>query len=156
MSISGAVRKPESSPRAPGCTQEKKFVSFCLRVGPLTAYLFVPMAKALTKSQIAASIAETAGITKKQSAEIFETIAQLAYKNAKNSFTLPGLGKPAKRSKSPPRKSSNSASPKPPRTPSCERDNSSDLLEGWAEHDVAVLDAGMIALQVDRAGARLV
>ena len=73
--------------------RRKKIVSFCLRVGPLTAYLFVPMAKALTKSQIAASIAETAGITKKQSAEIFETIAQLAYKNAKNSFTLPGLGK---------------------------------------------------------------
>ena len=51
------------------------------------------MAKALTKSQIAASIAETAGISKRQSAEIFDLIAQLAYKNAKNSFTLPGLGK---------------------------------------------------------------
>jgi DNA-binding protein HU-beta len=51
------------------------------------------MAKALTKSQIAASIAETAGITKKQTTEIFDVIAQLAYKNAKNSFTLPGLGK---------------------------------------------------------------
>ena len=51
------------------------------------------MAKALTKSQIAASIAETAGITKKQTGEILEVIAQLAYKNAKNSFTLPGLGK---------------------------------------------------------------
>jgi len=51
------------------------------------------MAKALTKSQIAASIAETAGITKKQTGEILEMIAQLAYRNAKNSFTLPGLGK---------------------------------------------------------------
>jgi DNA-binding protein HU-beta len=51
------------------------------------------MAKALSKSQIASSIAEKAGITKKQAAEILETIAQLAYKNARNSFTLPGLGK---------------------------------------------------------------
>jgi DNA-binding protein HU-beta len=51
------------------------------------------MAKALSKSQIAAAIAEKANITKKQSAEILELIAQLAYKNAKNTFTLPGLGK---------------------------------------------------------------
>ena len=32
-------------------------------------------------------------MTKKQTAEILEAIAQLAYKNAKNSFTFPGLGK---------------------------------------------------------------
>ena len=51
------------------------------------------MAKALSKSQIAASIAEKSGITKKQAVEILDYIAQLAYKNAKNSFTLPGLGK---------------------------------------------------------------
>jgi len=51
------------------------------------------MAKALTKSQITASIAESSGITKKQSGEILEVIAQLAYKNAKNTFTFPGLGK---------------------------------------------------------------
>jgi len=51
------------------------------------------MAKALSKSQIAASLAETAGITKKQAIQALEVIAQLAYKNAKNSFTLPGLGK---------------------------------------------------------------
>jgi len=51
------------------------------------------MAKALTKSQIAASVAEKTGITKKQAGEILEFIADLAYKNAKNSFTLPGLGK---------------------------------------------------------------
>ena len=51
------------------------------------------MAKALTKSQIAAEIADKNGITKKQSVEILEFIAALAYKNAKNSFTLPGLGK---------------------------------------------------------------
>jgi DNA-binding protein HU-beta len=51
------------------------------------------MAKALTKSQIAASIAEKVEISKKQAVEIMDFLAQLAYKNAKNTFTLPGLGK---------------------------------------------------------------
>ena len=51
------------------------------------------MAKALTKSQIAATIAEKVGVTKKQAAETLEQVAQLAYKQAKNTFTLPGLGK---------------------------------------------------------------
>ena len=51
------------------------------------------MAKALTKSQVTSAIAEKVGITKKQAAETIEQIAQLAYKQAKNTFTLPGLGK---------------------------------------------------------------
>lgn len=51
------------------------------------------MAQALTKSQLAAAIAEKAGITKKQATQILEHIAQLAYKHAKNTFTLPGIGK---------------------------------------------------------------
>ena len=51
------------------------------------------MSKAMTKSQIAAAVAEKAGLTKKQATEILESIAELAYKNAKNTFTLPGLGK---------------------------------------------------------------
>ncbi len=51
------------------------------------------MAKALSKSQIAASIAEKTGISKRQAVDVLEQIAQLAYKNAKNTFTLPGLGK---------------------------------------------------------------
>jgi DNA-binding protein HU-beta len=51
------------------------------------------MAKALSKSQIAASLSEKTGLTKKQAVEVLEQIAQLAYKNAKNTFTLPGLGK---------------------------------------------------------------
>ena len=51
------------------------------------------MAKALTKSQIAASLAESVGITKKQAVIALESITALAYKHAKNSFTLPGLGK---------------------------------------------------------------
>ena len=51
------------------------------------------MSKALTKSQIAGAIAKKAEISKKQATAILEIIAALAYKNAKNSFTLPGLGK---------------------------------------------------------------
>lgn len=51
------------------------------------------MAKALSKSQVAAEIADKAGLKKKQAAEILEIIAALAYKNAKNTFTLPGIGK---------------------------------------------------------------
>ena len=51
------------------------------------------MAKALTKSQIAAELATKNNLTKKQAVEILESLVQLAYKNAKNSFTLPGLGK---------------------------------------------------------------
>jgi DNA-binding protein HU-beta len=51
------------------------------------------MAKALTKSQIVASVAESTEITKKQAGAVIEALVALAYKNAKNSFTLPGLGK---------------------------------------------------------------
>lgn len=51
------------------------------------------MAKALTKSQTTAALAEKVGITKKQSAQFIEELAALAYKNAKNSFVIPGLGK---------------------------------------------------------------
>ena len=51
------------------------------------------MANALSKSQIAATIAEENGITKKQAAQVLDSIANLAYKEARNTFTLPGLGK---------------------------------------------------------------
>ena len=51
------------------------------------------MAKAMSKSQVAAALAEKAGLKKKQAVEILGIIADLAYKQAKNSFTLPGLGK---------------------------------------------------------------
>jgi DNA-binding protein HU-beta len=51
------------------------------------------MAKPLTKSQIVGAVAETAGLTKKQAAATIEALVNLAYKNAKNSFTVPGLGK---------------------------------------------------------------
>ncbi|HUJ18022.1 MAG TPA: HU family DNA-binding protein [Nitrospirota bacterium] len=51
------------------------------------------MAKPMTKSQLVAKVAEQASLTKKGAAEILDFIAQVAYKEAKNSFTLPGLGK---------------------------------------------------------------
>ena len=51
------------------------------------------MAKTLTKAQIITTLAEKNGLPKKQLAEILDSIVELAYKNAKNSFTLPGLGK---------------------------------------------------------------
>jgi|ERR1022692_446087 DNA-binding protein HU-beta len=52
-----------------------------------------PVAKSLSKSQIASTLAEKVGITKKQSVQYLEDLAALAHKNAKNTFTLPGLGK---------------------------------------------------------------
>lgn len=51
------------------------------------------MAKPLSKAQIAGLLAEKHQIARKQAVEILESIAELAYKNAKNTFTLPGLGK---------------------------------------------------------------
>ena len=76
------------------------YFSLVISVGFATKYTRITapltqntMSKALTKSQIAAAIAEKAEISKKQATAILEIIAALAYKNAKNSFTLPGLGK---------------------------------------------------------------
>jgi DNA-binding protein HU-beta len=51
------------------------------------------MATTLTKSQITASVAETVGLTKKQAIQIIEALVALAYKHAKHTFTIPGLGK---------------------------------------------------------------
>ena len=51
------------------------------------------MAKALTKSQIISELADKNSLTKKQSGEVLEQLAALAYKHAKDSFTIPGLGK---------------------------------------------------------------
>ncbi len=51
------------------------------------------MAKSLTKSQVLAGVAEAAEISKKQAAAAVDALVALAYKNAKNGFTLPGLGK---------------------------------------------------------------
>ena len=51
------------------------------------------MAKAMTKSQIMASLADKSGLKKKQVAELVDTLVGMAYKEAKNGFTIPGLGK---------------------------------------------------------------
>ncbi len=51
------------------------------------------MAKAMSKSLIADHVAKKADIKKKLAVQILEDIAALAYKEAKNAFTLPGLGK---------------------------------------------------------------
>ncbi len=51
------------------------------------------MSKSMTKAQIVAGVAETAGINKKQAGVAIEALVSMAYKGAKNGFTVPGLGK---------------------------------------------------------------
>ena len=51
------------------------------------------MAKAMTKSQTAEHLAGKAEITKKAAGEFLDHLAALAHKEAKNTFTLPGIGK---------------------------------------------------------------
>ena len=51
------------------------------------------MAKALTKSQTLTKLAEVTCLPKKQVAAVMDALVDLAYKQAKNAFTLPGLGK---------------------------------------------------------------
>ncbi len=51
------------------------------------------MGKAMTKSQIAAHLASKFELKKKAAVGILEEVANLAYREAKNSFTLPGIGK---------------------------------------------------------------
>lgn len=49
--------------------------------------------KTLTKSEIAAHLADAVGITKKQASLFLQAQAELAYKQAKNTFVVPGIGK---------------------------------------------------------------
>ena len=51
------------------------------------------MAKALTKTQIIAGVADAAGISKAQAKAALEALATMAYKGAKDGFTIPGIGK---------------------------------------------------------------
>ena len=51
------------------------------------------MAKAMTKSQIVNALATKTEMTKKDVAGVLEALAALAYKEAKNGFTVPGIGK---------------------------------------------------------------
>jgi DNA-binding protein HU-beta len=51
------------------------------------------MPNSLTKAQIVAGVADAAGINKKQAGAAIEALVNMAYKGAKNGFTVPGLGK---------------------------------------------------------------
>jgi len=51
------------------------------------------MAKAKTKSQIIEGMAKAAGTEKKQAKAALEGLVAMAYKGAKDGFTVPGLGK---------------------------------------------------------------
>ena len=50
------------------------------------------MAK-LTKSQVLGQLADKTGVSKKAAGLFIDELVKLAYKEAKNSFTIPGLGK---------------------------------------------------------------
>jgi DNA-binding protein HU-beta len=51
------------------------------------------MAKPLTKSKIVAALAEKVEIPKKTVVSFLDTLAAMAHKEAKNGFTIPGIGK---------------------------------------------------------------
>jgi DNA-binding protein HU-beta len=51
------------------------------------------MAKAMTKSQIADHLAKKIELTKRAAVQILDELAALAHKEARNTFTLPGIGK---------------------------------------------------------------
>lgn len=48
---------------------------------------------ALTKSAIQSALAAKTGLAKKQVVVVFDELAKLAYREAKNAFTIPGIGK---------------------------------------------------------------
>ncbi len=48
---------------------------------------------AMTKTQIVAKLAEKVGVTKKQAGVALTALVEMAYKGAKDGFTIPGLGK---------------------------------------------------------------
>lgn len=49
--------------------------------------------RAMSKSQIADSLAQKTGTTKRQATVFLDELTALAYKEAKNTFTFPGVGK---------------------------------------------------------------
>lgn len=51
------------------------------------------MARGLSKSKIIAGMAEAADLTRKQAGCALEALVDMAYKGAKDGFTIPGLGK---------------------------------------------------------------
>jgi len=51
------------------------------------------MAKSMSKSALVAHFANKYDMKKKTSAAMFEELANVAYREAKNTFTIPGIGK---------------------------------------------------------------
>ena len=51
------------------------------------------MAKAMTKAQIVGRLADKGDITKATAGALLDELASLAAKEAKNGFTVPGIGK---------------------------------------------------------------
>ncbi len=51
------------------------------------------MGKAMSKSQIASHFADKFDLKKKVVVEFFEELANVAYKESVNQFTIPGIGK---------------------------------------------------------------
>ena len=51
------------------------------------------MAKGMTKAQIIAHLAEKTELNKKHASRFLDELSALAYREAPNGFTLPGLGK---------------------------------------------------------------
>jgi len=51
------------------------------------------MAKQMTKAKIVAALAEKVEVPKKTSAAYLEALAAMAYREAKNGFVIPGIGK---------------------------------------------------------------
>ncbi len=47
----------------------------------------------MTKSAIVEHLATKSGFTKRATSQLLDEIANLAYREAKNTFTLPGIGK---------------------------------------------------------------
>lgn len=51
------------------------------------------MAKPMTKAKVVETLAAKTGFTKKDVSNLLAGLTALAYKEAKNSFTIPGIGK---------------------------------------------------------------
>ncbi|KRT77207.1 MAG: transcriptional dual regulator HU-beta, DNA-binding protein HU-beta [Armatimonadetes bacterium CSP1-3] len=51
------------------------------------------MAKPMTKAKVADYLAGKLDVSKKQANTFLEELARLSYREAKNSFTIPGVGK---------------------------------------------------------------
>ena len=49
--------------------------------------------RALSKAEVVSTLAEKNNLTRKQAAAFLESLAELAYKEAKRGFTVPGIGK---------------------------------------------------------------